>query len=112
MSTDPSLPLTQIAAISYVTFGILFSLLLPVCVSILKGAKLEDAREPSLSVWSRLADAWRRYGGNRYLLMLAAATVVAIALVIFLDMHFNAARDAAVAGFAWESLLNKLSSKG
>jgi hypothetical protein len=35
--------------------------------------------------------------------------VVAIVIVFLLGMNFSTPRDAVLAGFAWESLLNKLS---
>ena len=70
-------------------------------------AKLEagDVR-PTLG--QRIAKAWNDYGGKKYLTIAIAAIVVAVVLVFLLGLEFFTVRDAALAGFAWESLVNKL----
>jgi len=97
-----------LAAIGWVLVGIIISLLLPVAVRTLRSAKLEEA-EKALS--QRIAAAWIRYGGYKYLRIAIAATVVAAVLVFLLGLEFYTGRDAALAGFAWESLINKLFSR-
>ena len=101
-------PLSPSMAIVWVFVGIIISLVLPVAVRTLKGAKLEALEK--LTVTQRIAEAWKRYGGNRYLAIALAATVVAVVLVLLLGLKFSTTRDAALAGFAWESLVNKLFS--
>src|SRR5687768_4915786 len=102
--------LSSTLAVTWVVVGIIISLLLPVAVSALRRAKpkgLERLGEkPSLG--TQFAAAWQKYGGNRYLGIAAAATFVAIALVFLLGLEFQAARDATLAGFAWESFVSKL----
>ena len=99
--------LSEVAAIGWVLIGIVLSLLLPIAVRTLRKAKvLESEEQPTLS--QRFKAAWQKYGGNRYLAIAAAATVVAVALVFLMGLEFSTARDAALAGFAWESLVNKL----
>lgn len=82
-------------------------MVLPVAVRTLRSAKLEGTEEKP-SFWQRVATAWKKYGGNRYLAIAAAAMLVAVVLVFLLGLEFFTARDAALAGFAWESLINKL----
>jgi hypothetical protein len=100
--------LPDLIAIAWVLAGILSSLFLPVAVSTLtKHSRLED-NAPKPGFTERLGNAWRRYGGNKYLALLAAASFVAGVVVFLLGLKFYTARDAALAGFAWESLVNKL----
>ncbi len=106
---EESTGLSQIVTTGWVVIGILLSLILPIAVQTLKKAKgLEDleSKQPTLS--QRFKAAWEKYGGNRYLGIAAAATVVAVALVFLMGLEFSMARDAALAGFAWESFVNKL----
>ncbi|MBZ5505830.1 MAG: hypothetical protein LAO78_10115 [Acidobacteriia bacterium] len=95
-----------VVSIVCVLAGILLSLVLPVAVKILRAARLESGEKPRF--WQRVAAAWTKYGGNRYLKIILAATLVAVVLVFLLGMKFFTARDAVLAGFAWESLINKL----
>ena len=99
-------------AVAFVLVGIIVSLLLPVAVRVLRAARptgLERAaQKPTLG--QRFAAAWTKYGGNRYLGILVAATFIAFVLVFVLGLTFYTARDAILAGFAWESLINKLLS--
>lgn len=97
--------------VTWVLAGILISLLLPIAVRVLRKAKpslekIAPGASPTLS--RRIADAWQKYGGNRYVGILLAATLVAVVLVFLLGLEFSRPRDAALAGFAWESLLSKL----
>ena len=95
-------------AVVLVIAGIVLSLLLPLAVAALKKARgPEEFR--TLQTWTgRVADAWVRFGGPKYSAILAAATLVALVIVFVLDWKFHTYRDAILAGFAWESLVNKL----
>jgi hypothetical protein len=100
--------LSDLLAIAWVLAGILCSLILPIAVSTLKKfSKLED-KAPKPGFTERIRNAWQRYGGNNYLKILAAASFIAGVVVFLLGLKFYTARDAALAGFAWESLVNKL----
>jgi len=103
----PPIALPSAEAIALVFVGILLSIFLPVAVTAIRKAGLEglENRPPSLS--ERLSAAWKRYGGNKYLALLVAATLVAAVIVFLLGMQFFTPRDAILAGFAWESLLSK-----
>ncbi len=104
--------ITQVTALApiittgWVFLGIILSLVLPVAVRTLQNAQLESAKEPSL--WERIGAAWKKYGGNRYLRIIFAAALVAAVLVFLLGLKFYTPRDAVLAGFAWESLINKV----
>jgi hypothetical protein len=89
-----------------VFIGIVISLILPIAVKTLRKTKLEGFDNPTLG--QRVAAAWTKYGGNRYLGIALAATLVAGVLVFLLGLKFFTNRDAVLAGFAWESLINKL----
>jgi hypothetical protein len=94
----------------FVLLGIILSVLLPLAVKALRRATgLEAGPRPSF--FERLKAAWTRYGGNKYLIILLAGALVAIVIVFVLGMAFFTARDAILAGFAWESLLNKTLAK-
>lgn len=99
--------LNQPMAIFWVLCGILLSLVLPIAVKTLQRAKLESLEKPS--IWDRIIVAWNKYGGNKYAGILLAASLVAIVIVFLLGLKFYTVRDAVLAGFAWESFLNKLS---
>ena len=101
-------PLSMITTISWVFVGIIISLVLPVAVKTLKPS---DSLEGDKSFWGKIKKAWKDYSGNKYVAMLVAAAVVAVVIVFLLGLEFYTARDAAMAGFAWESLVNKLFSK-
>ena len=96
--------LSTIEAIVWVLVGILISLILPIAVKVLK----TDSALRSSSFWEKLANAWKQYSGNKYLAKLLTAVFIAIVLVLLLGLEFSTIRDAALAGFAWESLTNKL----
>jgi predicted membrane-bound spermidine synthase len=99
--------LAPIEATIWVLLGIIVSLVLPLAVRTLQRARLEEASP----LWGRIAEAWKKYGGNKYLGVLLSATLVAVVLVFLLGLEFYTTRDAALAGFAWESLINKLFGK-
>src|SRR6266481_4719993 len=84
-----------------VLIGIIISIVLPVAVRTLRKTKLEGIDQPSYG--QRIKAAWTKYGGNKYLMITLAATLVAIVLVFVLGLKFFTARDAILAGFAWES---------
>jgi hypothetical protein len=104
--------LHSIPAVLLVLGGIILSMLLPLAVRTLRKATgLEGAEERAggpPSFFDKLRAAWTRYGGNKYLIILLASTLVALVIVYLLGMKFFTAHDAILAGFAWESLLNKL----
>lgn len=100
--------LSFVPAVSWMVLGILISVVLPLAVKALKNkGVLEAAGEPP-SFGARVALAWQQYGGNRYVIVLGAAVIVAAVLVFILELKFHTPRDAALAGFGWESLVNKL----
>ena len=108
--TEPAV-LSTTWTIVWVLVGIIVSLVLPVAIRTLlaarpKGLEGADNSPPTLS--QRIGAAWQQYGGNRYLKIALAATFVAIVLVLLLGLEFYKPRDAVLAGFAWESLVNKL----
>jgi predicted membrane-bound spermidine synthase len=98
--------LNPLMTVTWVFVGIVLSLVLPLAVRALKRVKIEGVAKKTFG--ERLAEAWTRYGGNRYLGALVGATLVAIVLVFLLGLDFPTTRDAALAGFAWESLLGKV----
>jgi hypothetical protein len=110
MAAAPPASLTPGITVVWVLAGIIISLVLPVAVKTLHKASALEALElgPKPSLGQRLALAWKNYGGNKYLAVVLAATVVAIVLVFLLGLEFTRPRDAALAGFAWESLVSKL----
>ncbi len=99
--------LSQVSTTICVLIGILISLILPVAVNVLKDAstRLEGKKR---TLGTRIQSAWKRYGGNRYLIIFFAAVFIAIVMVLLLELEFFKVRDAVLAGFAWESLVNKL----
>lgn len=100
--------LSPVMAVVWVLVGILISLVLPLAVNTLKKASgLEEiGTKPSLG--QRIKAAWDQYGGNKYLKILLAAIVIAVVIVFLLGLQFFTPRDAAIAGFAWESFVKKL----
>lgn len=98
--------LSSFETILWVLFGIIISLILPIAARTLQDAKLE--RKESSSLLARTISVWRKYGGDRYLRIISSATLIAVVLVFLLGLEFYNYRDAALAGFAWESLVNKL----
>ncbi len=107
---NPPPALSLGATVSWVLVGIIISVVLPLAVLAVRrvstGLEELEGRQPSLA--ERVAAVWKQYGGNKYLLALLGAFVIAVVLVFLLGLEFYTARDAALAGFAWESLLNKL----
>jgi hypothetical protein len=57
----------------------------------------------------RIAEVWQRLGGNRYLGKGVAATFIAATVVLLLGLEFYTIRDAVLSGFAWESLVGRVS---
>lgn len=107
MPTDVQ-PIQMVTSIIYVFVGIVISLILPVAATTLRRATGLESQK----TWAqRLAEAWNKYGGNRYLIILIAAVVIAIVIVLLLDLKFYTFRDAMLAGFSWEALVNKLFGK-
>ena len=100
--------LSAVVSVMLVLVGIILSLILPVALKLLRGQRLESLEGTKPSFSQRVAAAWHRYGGNKYSKIILAATLVAVVLVFLLGLKFFTARDAVLAGFAWESLVNKL----
>ena len=98
--------LSPVVSIIWVFIGIVISLVLPIAVKVLQKATPDVIGRPSFR--QRVVAAWVKYGGNKYLKILLAAIFVAIVVVFLLGLKFFLARDAALAGFSWESLVNKL----
>lgn len=95
----------------WMVVGIIISIVLPLAVKVLqnKGALESMGIEPTIG--SRVWRAWVEMGGNRYLAVVAAAVFVAAAVTFLLDLKFPTSREAALGGFGWESLVNKLFGK-
>ena len=107
--------LSPVESMVWVFVGIILSFVLPVVVQVVRKAaaktnRLEVKQSPPPPMLRRFADAFWRYAsiGLPYLIVLGAAVVLAVALVFLLDLKFYHARDAALAGIAWESLVNKV----
>lgn len=101
-------PLSPVMAVVWVLVGIIISLVLPVAVNILRQASGLEGIEGKPSLGQRIKAAWVQYGGNKYVGILLAAIVVAVVIVFLLGLQFSRPRDAAIAGFAWESFVKKL----
>ena len=105
-------PMSNSIAVLWVLLGIIISLVLPVAVNTLRRASgLEEIGGQKPSLGARVKAAWIQYGGNKYLGILLAGIVVASVIVFLLGLHFYTPRDAAIAGFAWESFVKKLFNK-
>ncbi|MBM3190217.1 MAG: hypothetical protein FJZ90_16045 [Chloroflexi bacterium] len=109
METTPGV-LSPFSATLWVLLGIFISLLLPVAVKTLQSARPSPGSATRGNLWALVVAAWQQYGGPKYLGIFLAAVLVAIVLVFLLGLQFSSAREAALAGFAWESLINKLFS--
>lgn len=99
------------STVFWMVIGILISIILPLAVKTLqnKGALEKMGVPPTLG--SRIWRAWVEMGGNRYLAVVAAAVFVALSLTFLMDLKFPTPREAALGGFGWESLVNKLFGK-
>lgn len=105
-------PLSFVEAVLWFLVGMIFSIVIPVAIkTVQKKAGLESIGEPHPTPGQRIAAAWKRYGGNRYLKFLIAASIVALFLVLILQLQFYTLRDAVVAGVGWESFVNKLTNQ-
>jgi hypothetical protein len=98
-------------SVFWMVVGIIISIVLPLAVKVLqnKGALESMGIEPTIG--SRIWRAWVEMGGNRYLAVIAAALFVAASVTFLLDLKFPTSREAALGGFGWESLVNKLFGK-
>ncbi len=102
-------PLSFVEAVLWFLVGMIFSVIIPVAIkTVQKKAGLESIGEPRPTLGQRIATAWKRYGGNRYLIFLIAASIVALFFVLILQFQFYTLRDAIVAGVGWESFINKV----
>ena len=99
------------STVFWMVVGILISIVLPLAVKVLqnKGALEKMGVPPTLG--SRIWRAWVEMGGNRYVMVVGAAVVVALSLTFLMDLKFPTSREAALGGFGWESLVNKLFGK-
>jgi hypothetical protein len=93
--------------ILWVFMGILMSLILPIAVNTLRRATTRLESTPP-AFGERVIHAWKAYNGPKYLAIFLACVVLSIALVLFFGDYLREPRDALLAGFAWESLINKL----
>jgi hypothetical protein len=102
--------LSQQESILWVVVGIIASLVVPIAVKTLKGPNSGLETTEKKSWWHHLCMAIMDYAGRGLSLVgyLIAAIVIGLVIVFMLDMKFSAMRDALLAGFAWESLVNKL----
>jgi hypothetical protein len=107
-------------AILWIVVGIIASFLVPVAISILLEAKRRyapsspfEAKESKDKGPSLLKAAWNRYGRHIVFALgvVVAAGMLAAALVFIVGMKFDHWRQALVAGFAWQSLLEKLTGQ-
>ena len=104
-------PLSFVESVLWFLVGMIFSVIVPVAIkTVQKKAGLESIGEPHPTLSQRIAIAWKRYGGTRYLIFLIAASIVALFLVLILQLQFYTLRDAIVAGVGWESFVNKLTT--
>jgi len=109
MNPAQNLSLPPVAAVLWVVGGILLSLILPVAVKTRRGAKgTEKTGDTRPTLGQRFAAAWRKYGGNKYVVILFASLAVALVLVFLVGGEFKSPKEAVLFGFAWEGLLNKL----
>lgn len=109
---DQQVAISQTWATIYVVIGIIISLVLPLAVGALKKASgLEELDGVKTTFWGRVVAIWNRYHGSKYAGILLAALVVALVIVFLLGLKFYTIRDAALAGFAWESFVKTLFSK-
>ena len=106
METAKAEVINQFVAVFFVLCGIILSLVLPVAVKTLRQAQSESTDK--FSVRKQVLEAWRKYGGNKYVKLLLAASLIAVVIVFLLGLQFYTIRDAVLAGFAWESFVNKL----
>jgi hypothetical protein len=95
--------LSPVMAAVWVLVGII-----PLAVNTLKKASGLEGIEGKPSLGQRIKAAWDQYGGNKYLGILLAAILIAVVIVFLLGLQFFTPRDAAIAGFAWESFVKKL----
>jgi len=102
MQTPVALPMAL--TIFWFFVGIIFSIIIPVVVIMVRGPRPEE----EVSFSRRVIDALKKYWGNKYLQKIIGAMIIACFLVFILDLEFFKARDAAIAGIGWESLLNKV----
>ena len=112
MPGQPINTLSTVMSIFWVFIGIVISLILPIAVKVLKPDRSINEIDPRSTRWKKIAGAWEQYSGSKYLMKFLAAVFVAIVLVLLLGLEFSTVRDAVLAGFAWESLLNKLMGQG
>jgi hypothetical protein len=111
MTPQVVVPMGSLAAYLWVLLGIIISLVLPVAVRTLKKAAGLESLEAPPTFGQRLRNAWISYGGPKYSAIFLAAVVVAAVILLMTGLEFYKIRDAVFAGFAWESLVNKLFSQ-
>ena len=102
--------LSPVITVIWVSIGILISLFLPISIKLLK----DEAKNFSLetnhkkNIKDKILIVWNFIGGSKYLKILLSTIIIATVVVFLLGLKFYTERDAALAGFAWESLVNKL----
>jgi hypothetical protein len=95
----------------WMVVGIVISIVLPIAVKVLQNKGVVETMGVPPTITSRIERAWLEMGGNRYLAVVAAAVVVALSVTFLLDLKFPSPNEAALGGFGWESLVNKLFGK-
>lgn len=95
----------------WMVVGILISIVLPLAVKVLQNKGALESMGVKPTIGSRIWRAWVEMGGNRYVMVVGAAVVVALSLTFLMDLKFPTSREAALGGFGWESLVNKLFGK-
>jgi hypothetical protein len=103
------LPFAQ--SVFWMVVGILISIVLPIAVKVLQNNGVVETMGVPPTITSRIARAWIEMGGNRYLAVVGAAVIVALSVTFLLDLKFPTPNEAALGGFGWESLVNKLFGK-
>jgi hypothetical protein len=103
MGTDNEL-LSTGASLGWITVGIVLSLVLPLAVKTLAGArpKLEG-----LERQSALSRFWTWIDGTKYVKILLSALVVAVVLKFLIGGDLRTPKEAIIFGFAWEGLVSK-----
>lgn len=98
-------------SVMWMVVGILISIVLPIAIKLLQNKGSLEKRSAPPTLTSRIARAWTELGGTRYTLVVLAAVFVAYVLTFLMNLQFPTPREAALAGFGWESLVNKLFGK-
>lgn len=97
-------PLPMALSIAWFFLGIIFSIIIPLVVIMVRGPRPLEG----VSFFNRVIDALKKYWGNNWVQKIIGAVILSFFIVFILDLEFFKARDATIAGIGWESLLNKI----